>query len=49
MKADYLSAQQKNDFLKEVVDEIIYTQLPPIDDGSRWGIAQYQLDIHLRD
>ena len=49
MKADYLSAQQKNDFLKEVVHEIIYTQLPPIDDGSRWGIAQYQLDIHLRD
>lgn len=49
MRADYLSVQQKNDFLKEVIDKIVYTALPPIDDGTRWGIPQFKLDVFLRD
>lgn len=49
MKADYLSPQQKNDFLKEVVERIVYTSLPPIDDGTHWGKAQFSVDIFLRD
>lgn len=45
MKSDELTAKQKNDFLKTVIDKIIYTQLEPIDNGTRWGKNQYRLDI----
>lgn len=49
MKSETLTPQQKNDFLKEAIDKIVYTALPPIDDGTRWGIPQFKLDVFLRD
>lgn len=49
MQSDELTAKQKNDFLKTVIDKVIYTQLEPIDDGTRWGKNQYRLDIFLKD
>lgn len=47
--ADNLTPKQKNDFLKTIISKIVYTPLPPIDDGTRWGKNQYRLDIFLRD
>ena len=47
--SDKLTPKQKNDFLKTIIRKIIYTPLPPIDDGTRWGKNQYRLDIFLRD
>ena len=42
-----LSAKQKNDFLKEIVEKIIYTP-EIVEDGSRWGQLNYDIDIFLK-
>lgn len=47
--SDKLTPKQKNDFLKTIISKIIYTPLPPIDDGTRFGKHQYRLDIFLKD
>lgn len=43
-----LSAKQKNDFLKEIIDKIIYTP-QVVNDGSRWGQLNYDIDIFLKN
>lgn len=48
MKSDLLTAKQKNDFLKAVIDKVIYIEGEPTPDGTRWGKANYDLDIFLK-
>lgn len=48
MKSEHLTAKQKNDFLTEIIDKIIYTAYEPFDDGSQWGRPQFELDIFLK-
>ena len=49
MKSEELTAKQKNDFLKNIIGSIVYTQLEILDNGTRWGKNQYRLDIFLKN
>lgn len=42
-----LTPKQKNDFLKEIVEKIVYTPTI-IEDGSQWGKLEFDLDIFLK-
>ena len=48
MRSNTLTAKQKNDFLKTIIDKIIYTAHEPLDDGTQWGCPQFELDIFLK-